>query len=144
MSMNVYENDDPQGSKLTEKHKVKLRSIRKRLEALLPELRTPVDPKIYPLIEVAMEMLFHQEQMGLHFDYNDDLFEDAHMSNEEADEAVKQVKKEIAAKKKKLPAKKPSSKKKSTKPEKAPPIVNETPSKEELAGWFDLEGPDIE
>lgn len=143
--MEVFENDEPQGSRLTEEHKKRLRGIRKKLEALLPLFRMPVDPKIYPLIEVAIEMLHHQEEMELHFTYDEDLFDNAHMDDEQIDRAVKEVKE--SKKEKKPPAKKPSSKKKSTKPKKAPTeaaLTTESPSVEELEGWFEMDGPDVE
>jgi outer membrane biosynthesis protein TonB len=145
----VFEYGDPEGSKLTDADKLKIKRLIAELQGILPKLRSPVDPKVYPLIETSAEMLIHQLEMELHFTYDDGIFEDIDTSDvtpEEVEEAVKQVKKERAEKEKKKPPAKKKAPEKKTKAKKAPPekIVNEVPTADDLASWFEQEGPDIE
>lgn len=122
--MNTF--DEPEAEGLSEEQKKEIRKVIKRLQAILPMLRQPMDPNVYPLIDVSINMLETQIDMEIHHTYEDDVHEDCEATDEDVKKAAKQVKKELEPKVKQSPPSKNSS----------------SPSKEELEGWFNLEGPD--
>jgi hypothetical protein len=118
----VFDHDDPNASKLTDEDRAHLRKMLKKVQALLPEIKQPMDPKIYPLVEVVESMIQTQLDLELHFTYADC---ETEATDEEVKEAVQQVKKELKDKKK--------SKKKETKPAKT------TSPEQDFTDWFDSE-----
>lgn len=125
----IVDYDDPNASHLTEEDKEKIKKLIKHFSRALPHLRMPIDPKIYPLVEVVIEMLHHQLEMELHFTYDDGIMEDSETSEEDVKRAVKEVKKERAARKKKVPK---------------ASLINNIPTSEELEELYNLEADEDE
>jgi len=121
--------EEPEAEGLTEEHKKEIRKVIKRLQAILPMLKAPIDPNVYPLIDTSINILEIQCDLDIHHVYDDDIVEDASSSDEDVKEATKVVKKELDKPKKK-----------------AAPIIPSSgiPSPEDLEDWFGQEGPDIE
>ena len=119
--MNTFE--EPEAEELTEGHKKEIRKVIKRLQSILPMLRAPMDPNVYTLIDTSINMLEIQCDLDIHHVYGDDIVEDASSTDKDVKNATKQVKKELSKKE-------------------LPPANAASPSKEELEGWFNLEGPD--
>jgi len=119
--------EEPEAEELTEEQKKEIRKVIKRLQAILPMLRAPMDPNVYPLIDVSINMLEIQSDLGIHHVYDDGIMEDAEATDEDVKKAVKIVKDE-------------------TKPNKKQPLIPSSgiPSPEDLEDWFGKEGPDIE
>ena len=131
--MEVNDFNDPDASKLTVEDKKRIKTIVRKLIQLRPLIRMPVDPKIYPLLEVMIDMLETQIELEMHFTYDDDIIEDSDISDEDIEQAVKEVREERAKDKEEKSKPKPK-----TKP-KTKNTPSDIPNTEDLKEWFDLE-----
>lgn len=121
--MEVYEHDDSEASKLTEADKKKIRRLIKQFNGMLPDLNMPIEPNVYTLVEVCVNILEQQLHSEMHFTYETP--DGRQVEPKIVDKVVKEVKKEQKRKKE-------------------PPLISSTPTADELAEWFEQESDEDE
>jgi dihydrodipicolinate reductase len=96
--MDVFDRDDPRGSHLTEEDLAKIKQIAYHLAKIVQLVEEPIDPKVIPLLEVAIDILETQYHTRMHFKWKMD-------APGATEENVKKAIKEAKQEKKKKPQK---------------------------------------